>query len=400
MYLQKTILLFVSILALTSSCECEESNDSGEFGEPMGPMKPNVPKMDIENDVEGSIMEPVLPETGPKSSKKTIDIRNLCSFDINLGFTGGYAGHAIDGNCARYQVNDGTDRCFWSIDIPDFLMSKESIEVDIEEQVDSEVIVSGSMYGIKSPYIGDVCPGGKCKPYQGPSGAVTLAEFTMLREGAVYFDVSNIHGISIPTSMGPREGDKSSDIDPYREGVAGECPWVFDPPEQYRIYLIEVKHAHGKCSVDTDCDQDEVCGSSYGNGPPEYGVCGEFYGYVSAHENCVSGSTGWPFFCETYRDLFGCAGMYAQSGYSNIEDSPSICGCSDYEDLDIVSAFPCVNSNPLWIEKVYKWVHFIKKGCPTSYIFAFDDSTSTFTSTSDDFSIVFCPGDSEDNFFM
>lgn len=330
---------------------------------------------------------------------KSISITNSCSFDVGAGFTGGFAGITTDGKCKDNQINDGTNRCFWDLDLQSSPMKPgESITKDLRIQEELDVVVSGAIFGLRFPFMNNSCPDGECKPFQGPTGTVTLAEFTILTEGLTYYDISNIHGLNIPTSMGPIEPRK--DDDPYREGVAGNCSWTFEPLQDYEIYLIEVKNSHGYCSTNDDCEQHEVCGTLLEGSESIHGTCGEFYGYINAHSNCIAGSVGYPFFCETYRDLYGCAGMHAESGYSNIQGGSSICGCSDYEDLDISSSFPCVNSNPLWIEKAYKWIHYLKKGCPSAYVYPYDDSTSTFTSTSDEFSVVFCPVDSEDNFFM
>lgn len=400
MYLHK--IIFLAILVTTRACDdpsdSRGSIDSDEFGEPMELMGP---KINIGNDaqsIEDAIIEPSLPDMN--KSSRTIEVTNHCSFDIDLGFTGGFAGLAVDDECKKHQENDGTNRCFWNMNLQDFLESGQSTSVELGGQEDSEVVWSGTMFALKSPFMDDACPGGKCMPYQGPTGTVTLAEFTMLKEGVTYYDVSNIHGISVPTSIGPKDAPPNSESGPYREGTAGECLWEFEPPSKFRSYLLEVKHSHGKCSDDDDCDQHEVCGASFGHGPPVYGTCGDFFGYLNAHSNCIAGSTGYPFFCETYHDMYACAGVYTQSGYSNIEGGPGVCGCRDYEDLGIVSAYPCQNTNSLWEENAYKWIHYIKKGCPTGYAFQYDDATSTFTSETDTFQVTFCPGDSEEKFFI
>ena len=328
---------------------------------------------------------------------KRIEIRNSCSFGVDLGYTGGFAGAAIDGECLEHQENDGSGRCFWSLSVEDYLESEDSVVVELRSHDDSDVIWSGAVFGLRSPFMDDACPGGKCRSFQGPIGTVNLAEFTMLKEGTVFYDVSNIHGVSIPTSMGPRDGISIKHT--YRDGIAGECSWDFNPPERYRKYLVEVKRSHGDCEKDEDCGHLQVCGTSLESGEPNHGTCGEFFGYLNAHSNCIAGSTGYPFFCEKYHDLYACSGIYSQSGYTDAEGGPGVCGCSEYDDLNIVSSYPCHNTNPLWEEKAYKWIHYIKKGCPSAYEFQFSDSTSTFTSRSEDFLIEFCPGVSEEVFF-
>jgi hypothetical protein len=263
------------------------------------------------------------------------------------------------------------------------------------------VVWSGAIYGVQSPYMEDACKGG-CSSSKGPSGTVTFAEFTMLANPTLaYFDVSLVHGANIPTSFGPT--NSVQEVDPYRNGVAGgECSWQMEPPEEYRKYLIEVKNAHGTCSYDYECDLDEgeVCGASLKGDTPVYGTCGELFGFLNAHTNCIQGSGGFPFYCSKYHDLYGCAGQYSESGYSQkVTDIESVCGCVDYADLGIPSSFPCINSNPVWVEKAYPWVEYIKAGCVSAYEYPFSDSTSTFTSDGPMFELIFCPGDSEERFY-
>lgn len=342
------------------------------------------------------ISPPLMNSTG---AARTVVIKNTCSFDVDLGFTGGFAGSAP---CEGNQVEDvGGERCFWSLELTSFLGAGRETVVEIEKNDDAEirnVVWSGALYAIQSPHMDEACPDG-CSASVGAGGTVTLAEFTMLADPTLaYFDVSNVHGANIPTSFGPTnsvEGD-----DPYRNGVAGgECSWEFTPPEEYRKYLVEVKNAHDTCLNDNDCNAGEVCGASFSGDTPVYGTCGELFGYLNAHTNCIAGSHGYPFFCEDYHDLYGCSGQYSESGYSQgVASTENVCGCSDYADLGIPSSFPCVNSNPLWVDKAYPWIEYIKEGCPSAYEYAYSDSTSTFTSDSDTFELVLCPGDSE-NFF-
>lgn len=331
---------------------------------------------------------------------RTIVLTNACSFDLDVGFTGGFSGSAP---CTVNQAEDGTsERCFWDLDVPTYLAAGEESVLTIESygSIENEVIVSGQIYALRSPSIGDVCPDG-CSASQGPSGTVTLSEFTMLTANLTYYDISHVHGANMPTAFGPR-GVETDTGDSYRNGVAGgeDCSWHFEPPAEYKKYLVEVTNAHGSCSIDTDCDQHETCGASFLEKNPVYGTCGHLAGYLNAHTNCIAGSTGYPFYCETYHDLYACAGKYQESGYSNsVTDGENVCGCSDYDDLGLPSSFPCINENQLWLDEAYKWIEYIKKGCQNCYSFAYDDSTSTFTSDSQTSELVFCPADSEQAFF-
>ena len=335
--------------------------------------------------------------TATKEETRTIAIKNRCSFDVDLGFTGGFAGSApCDDN---QEENVGGDRCFWSLDLPDLLEAGEETLVEING-AENDVVWSGAIYGIKSPYKDNACQAG-CSSSKGPSGTVTLSEFTMLANPTLaYYDISLIHGANIPQTFGPTNAASRSK-DPYRNGMAGaDCSWRMEPPEEYRKYLIEVKNAHGSCLQDDQCEAGEVCGASLEGDTPVYGTCGELFGFLNAHTNCIEGSQGFPFFCEMYHDLYGCSGKYSESGYSqSVTSVESVCGCSDYGDLGIPSSFPCINSNPLWVEKALPWIEYGKKGCPSSYGFPFDDSTSTFTSDDSMFELTFCPGDSEESFY-
>lgn len=335
--------------------------------------------------------------TTAKEETRSIAIKNLCSFDVDLGFTGGFAGSAP---CDRNQFEDvESQRCFWSLDLPDLLGAGEETLVEING-AQNNLIWSGAIYGTQSPYLDDACRGG-CSASKGPSGTVTLSEFTMLANPTLaYYDVSLIHGANIPTSFGPTNAVEEKE-DPYRNGVAGgQCSWEFEPPEEYRKYLIEVKNAHGTCARDNECDAGEVCGASFVGDTPVYGTCGELFGFLNAHVSCIAGSQGFPFFCKEFHSLYGCSGKYNESGYSGIvTDIESVCGCSDYSDLGIPSSFPCVNSNPLWVEKALPWIEYVKKGCVSGYEYPYSDSTSTFTSDGSMFELVLCPGDSEERFY-
>lgn len=332
---------------------------------------------------------------------RTIAIKNMCSFDVDVGFTGGFAGPAP---CEGNQVEDiGGERCFWSLELPDLLEAGRETIVEIQKNDDAEtdVVVSGAIYGVQSPYLNDVCPGG-CTASKGPAGTTTLSEFTMLENPTrAYYDLSHVHGANIPTTFGVALSADSDTDDIYRNGVAGgECSWSFDPPEEYRKYLIEVKNARGSCSQDDECDEGKACGASFVGDTPVYGTCGDLFAYVNAHANCIEGSQGFPFYCEVYHDLYGCAGKYNESGYSeSVTSADNVCGCSDYDGLGIPSSFPCINSNPIWMNKSYPWIEYVKKGCPSSYEYAYSDSTSTFVSDYDTFELVFCPGDSEQIFY-
>ena len=345
---------------------------------------------------------PTSAPTNRPTETRTVVIKNVCSFDLDIGFTGGYAGSAP---CAGNQEEDvHSGRCFWTLDLDDFLEAGQEMSVVIAKNNDTQnnnIVWSGAVYAIQSPHVEEACPD-ECSASVGAAGTITLSEFTMLANPTLtFYDISHVHGANIPTAFGPRDSNDSDD--PYRNGVAGgDCSWAFEPPAEYRKYLIEVKNAYGTCLHDDECDVDqrEVCGVSFKGETPVYGTCGELFGYLNAHTNCIAGSLGYPFYCEVYHDLYGCSGQYYESGYSeSVTGGENVCGCSHYDDMGIPSSFPCINSNPLWVDKAYQWIHYIKRGCTSAYEYPYSDSTSTFTSDQDTFELVFCPGDSEKRFY-
>lgn len=248
------------------------------------------------------------------------------------------------------------------------------------------------------------CPSGKCTPWVGPRGAVTKAEFTFSKSGIDYFDISIVEGANIPISMYPSDVLPDPN-DRYMCGVAGGCPWDFDPEPEIKKYVTQIdkstKVENVECDKDTDCSSGEVCGATFDKSPPTYGVCGTFNGYASAHVSCLSGSTGAPFFCEDNSDVISCMKDYNLSGY-NQPPGTKVCGCIDWLEMgiDAPTHVPCETTDKNWEEKSLPFLKFLKKGCPLSYSYAFGDFTSTITcSTSRVYTIEFCPNDSEKKFF-
>ena len=96
-------------------------------------------------------------------------------------------------------------------------------------------------------------------------------------------------------------------------------------------------------------------------------------------------------------------GEYSKnSGYTpGLVQGTTVCGCADWESMgiDAPPKFPCIVSDPMWEDKSLPFLKFIKKGCSNAYVWAFDDSSSLFTSESQEYTIEFCPEDSEANLF-
>lgn len=334
-----------------------------------------------------------------KPESRSLTIKNSCSFDINLGSTGGFAG-VTEHHCPLYQANDGNNRCFWDMDLPETIEAGDYVLANLQHE-HGDVIYSGQIWGTR--FIEDACPGGKCRPWVGPRGVVTRAEFTFLvgEQMRDYYDISIIDGANIPVSMSPTQFEDTHPDDYFICGqasvVSQECKWDFDPGDD-GMYLAHVKNTNEACKSNDECSHGDVCGFSTEDGPVSYGLCGKHVGWAGGHANCVAGNAAYPFYCSEFHDLFGCSGQYSRSGYNTPEGK--VCGCSDYKDLGLPTHFECVNTDKKWEEHVLKWVLFLKSGCGNAYAYAYDDASSLFSCTSQAYTIEFCPGDTESVFFV
>jgi hypothetical protein len=343
------------------------------------------------------------PEVDVHSGKDLV-ILNSCSFEVSLGVTGSDVGVSGADGCSPHQINNGEGRCFWYFeDIPASLEPGSKWNILLNSKNDH--VFSGNVWGVKhgdDHLMEKACPRGECKPWIGPRGAVTKAEFTFSKSGTDYFDISIIEGANIPMAMYAADADPDP-TDRYKCGVAGGCPWVFEPEPHLKKFVTEVTSVGSEkvCEEDGDCESDQKCGSTFDGTHPTYGVCGKFNGYASAHVSCTSGATGPPFFCETHHDVISCMGDYHLSGY-NQPHGTVVCGCPDWVSMgiDAPSTVPCQTSDENWEKNSLPYLIFLKKGCPLAYEFAYSDMTSTVTcDRASKYMIEFCPGDSESNFF-
>jgi len=332
---------------------------------------------------------------------KSVKIINSCSFDINLGFTGGFAGEKKDGKCSDSNKSSDRDRCFHYLEnYPKNLGSNKEWYTELYSN--DQVVTSGNIWATKPEMYKFSCYQGDCKPWVGPTGPITKAEFTLVNfPGIDYYDISTIEGANIPISMYPTDGIKSSD--PFWCEVSGSCEWKYDIGEEYMTYYLVSDASGSKCNNQWDCKSDEVCGSSFSDSYV-VGVCGKHVGYSSAHVHCMAGSVGKPFECEKYKDVIGCSGEYSLSGYS--QETGPVCGCMDTEDylkygMDIVSSHKCINKDDTWMKKSLPFLLHLKRGCSDAYNYAYSDMTSTYVcKEAKDYVIEFCRGDSEENFFL
>jgi hypothetical protein len=192
---------------------------------------------------------------------------------------------------------------------------------------------------------------------------------------------TNVVGGSNPYSCGA-PGAK------FPRTAMGSCDWNMVPPSDDYHW---VSAGGSLCTSTTQCSGSEKCGLSFNPGHDQllWKTCGSIIGFWSADQVCgISPQYGAPFNCSqstpeglTNFNLYGCVGV--GSCYQAGADT-SCCGCADWdkEGLPVPdSSFTevCKNYNPTWQERIKPTLQWMKKACPTSYTYPYDDMSSTFT---------------------
>lgn len=311
---------------------------------------------------------------------------------------------------------------------------------------------------------GNTTNNGHCPTYQGPNGPVTRAEFTLLNDGPDTYDVSILGGVNIPLEMKPNiTRNTMSAEEAGKKGVAAyywcgnpggamasnrnlsDCTWDFAlfnitgfGNESALLPLVaNNSNGNANCSQNADCEDGEFCGTLEQlndiSGGPEPNLftrkCGRLIGLWNANGICkwAAGVSDlskfpntYPFRCmertgqmfadDTFASLYGCSGLYGTSGYQKNPPIPSIvCGCPTWKDegINAPAVSMCQAYNTVWGKNSLPWVEWMKRACPTSYVFPFDDESSTFQcqnkdpsfgdSSSQGYIITFCPGGKEIN---
>ncbi len=276
---------------------------------------------------------------------------------------------------------------------------------------------------------------GNCAPGVGFQVPASLAEMT-LEPSTDSYDLSVINGLNLPMSMAPSGGITSAS-NPYTCGSAGltsaqgsggtgtlgACSWSLGTtvPSVNYVWVSDQGASPTACSANSDCtsgvDKTQACGLSLksiqANSSATY--CGQWLGYWTADQVCGTNSSynNAPFSCtspadggSTYTQMFQCAGspsVYNNSCYSNGATS-SCCGCQNWQSAPTSLTVPsngsvlqCQASNSTWISNALSTVSWIKSACPSSYVYPFDDKSSSFTCTNASpntvsYTITFCPG--------
>lgn len=429
--------LFVPLLAIAliygadgRSCQCKNKNlfqndpvlpkssithvpgDPEETGKIKPTPEPDEVKADPDMIIDLKPNDPSYDrKSGIKEGFKRLGFLNSCSFPVALGFTGSdKQAQIVDGKCIGENliVNDRGDRCFFYLkDMPKTLESAESWFIDLTSVTPGDDhIMSANSWACRVDQMESHCPMGSCPPWVGPRAGLTKAEFTLSTTKSDFYDISNIEAISIPTTMYPADVEQNLN-DYYENGFPGSgvCEWELDIPSNLEKYMTWIIDPTGQsCETRDDCPQGERCGVTFSTSPPTFGQCGTFNGIASAHLLCISGVQNNLLDCERYGDAISCMGEYSRnSGYTpGVQEGATVCGCPDWESMGINAPpkFPCMVSDEMWTEKSLPFLKVLKDVCPNSYVFAYDDATSTFTSDdAKEYVIEFCPGDSETNFF-
>jgi hypothetical protein len=210
-------------------------------------------------------------------------------------------------------------------------------------------------------------------------------------------------------------------VSPKQVARADECPAGTTFNAQTGVCL---------CSADTQCSKagDLLCGLATGAvvGPPGGlgQVCGKTIGEWSADQICgldpmfqspdksLNCAQEFDFNSKpgttTLQALLLCPQGGAESCYNRTPTpTTDCCGCATdpanqpyFDDWPKVLAVGdmCLNNNPTWGQNVQNWLAFMKRACPTSYTYPFDDATSTFTCLSNKmhggvgYQVTYCPG--------
>lgn len=283
-----------------------------------------------------------------------------------------------------------------------------------------------------------------CTQGKGFFPPATQAEITMQKFAADSYDVEVINGFHIPISMAP--GPYVS-ADNYSCGTPGQfaagnnfgaCNWETAATPGSGYFWVTNGTKACNVSAPSGCGSTQICGinSSFQQ------MCGDFFGYWTANQLCsypalpatlrayfscdtplsqlTSGGVTFPKGAILY-DLMACSvvphdkNVLYNSCYLTYPSVPAngklpCCGCMDWWTVPGIGANPTSTScaktgkppqtDPAWNGNVQNGVAWLKKACPSSYVYPFDDKTSSFVCTNNSssgrnsvgYTITFCEG--------
>lgn len=372
--------------------------------------------------------------------RRRLKIVNQCRRPMTITTTGGNSevNCSSDGSCQDGMTcNPSTNECYFDLDMPESgwtIPSNSSVVL----KTPNAAVMQGN--GVMADWSGKlefhanhtmdggnaaaaICNGlTHCPTYKGVNGVSTAVEFTFVPFGPDYYDVSVINGMNIPIEMRPDDffthvaEEASGSKKGYNCGIAGamsqpdsrlsSCSWSYNltfGEVDVGPLLNQVDGGYGPCTSNAHCADGLVCGQvgrlspgpTPGTWRPTTEVsmeCGNWIGLWSVYQLCVwTGNTyksPAPFEglidCPASHNMFACAGSepWTTTCYNN-PGAGECCGCADWSKV-LGVAVPdgghgCQGFSNAWTRDGLPFYSILKAGCPTSYTYAFDDETSTFT---------------------
>jgi hypothetical protein len=395
-------------------------------------------------------------------TERTLEVLNSCPFTVRFSLNGGAVPGYSSGSCPPgTRPNTLTGLCYWenhspnsgtfdipasgnrTVTIPAYNYGGTQWSGNISA---STVCPVGGASPCGQQYCGNATENTPCQPGVGFNQPATQAEFTLNATTQDTYDVEVINGFHIPISMKPyiyidpsNPGNDISAIpNNYTCGTPGKfvsdnhfgaCDWhtaVTPNPNFYR-WVTATGHSCSPCGGGEACGLDSNLNQ----------VCGDFLGYWSADEVC-SKSSAPPsvrsyFQCDqplstppypsnsSFYNLMACSVPTGDvlptfnTCYASYPGQPTnliqtCCGCVDWWQPsetpgDVIVSNPSTQScgtqiNSTWTGNIQTKIQWMKKACPSAYVYPFDDKTSTFycentaagAPNSTGYRIVFCEG--------
>lgn len=397
-------------------------------------------------------------------TSRTINLVNDCDFPIWFSLHGGALGSSpscpTTACPAGTSCNTSNNTCYWNNIGPDVGTSFQlaasggtnSVTIPLNSGTDPAIqwsgVISASLRCDNGASSCMVAPCGNsdgstaCAVGQGFVGPATQAEFTFNISTSDSYDIEVINGFHIPVAITP---NSHTTPDNYTCGVAGNftaannfgsCNWNTAAPPGNGYYMVT--GGGNSCNINSpSCATNEICGLSVNFDTNTLTQsCGAFLGYWTANQVCGMNPTpgsaidtyfqcstplGGPFPSgSTNYDLMKCSVPKGDTAppfnscyltYSADQQSliPQCCGCQDWWTLGI-GANPntqsctqpngTLNTDPTWNSNIQNGVEWLKRACPSSYVYPFDDKSSGFScsnnlpgdANSADYTITFCQG--------
>jgi hypothetical protein len=371
--------------------------------------------------------------SGTKADR-VVTLRNNCGSRVYFALTpgaapnvhGSGAGCSSDGDCTdgAYCKTGGTNICFWKT--PASIMNGGGFGLN---QGESRQMIMPYLSGeaVWSGNIGACIQGGQCGSTDWnacnqhgcqASGATTLAEFTLLKHGVDFYDISIINGVAVPMEMRPDAQFWKYDGDAYTCKGAGTLQdggnWNFNPPSNDYIWVTLESNPRG-CGSNNDCGNGMICGVSRNPAGNIFKkTCGYKLGYWTQNQICgMNPNVGAPYNCLQHSTDTGsnlnlmqyllCSNGIA-SCYAN-NPPADCCGCANWWEIGVPEVSSnttrCKNQSNFWTQNVLPNLKFLKQGCPKCYTYPYDDQSSTFVCSNGNagtgvlntvsYTITFCP---------